>query len=243
MDLQTSQVDLDSIEIKGDFLEPDAEQVKYLAHAISSVGGLVQVPVVKQLDLETYELVHGYFEYQAYLKARELDPKLPDRIRVFVITKKNEKAIKQQLQVFETLSGAKEQSSSEDAVIPSDLAIKLSNLVSAIEGIQQEVKNTAAESQKAILGAIDERMPKPLPVLEAFNRINEPIIAQQTLEKLSAALNGSKAKQIVANLQNRPGQHPLSSFAEVIEAVGKDIKGRNRLLTELTLLKVIDAWG
>ncbi|MGG6242543.1 hypothetical protein ACQ4N7_28360 [Nodosilinea sp. AN01ver1] len=243
MELQTSQVDLDSIEVNSDFPPTDPEQVTYLAHAISSVGGLIQVPVVKQLDLETYELVHGYFEYQAYLKAREISPDLPDRMRVFVITKKNQKAIQQQLEVFETLAGGKP-SPDSNGTVPPDLAIKLNNLVSAVELLQKDVKTSAAESKEAILEAIDERLPKPLPPLESFNQINESHVARQTLDKLKAALGDSKAQQIVQNLQKYRKKKPeqlLSSFAEVIEAVGKDSRGR-RYLTENSVLKVIDGW-
>jgi hypothetical protein len=245
MELQTSQVDLDSIEVKGDFPTPDPEQVTYLAHAITTVGGLIQVPVVRQLDLETYELVHGYFEYQAYLKAREINPELPDRMRVFVITKKNEDAIQQQLEVFETLSGGVDNPTNGSGAVSPDLAIKLNNLVSAVELLQKDVKTTAADNQQAILGAIDERIPKPIAPLDAFNRIDEPQIAQEVLKKLTAVLRESKAQDIVANLQTYHKQqpdHPLSSFGEVIEAVGKDRRGR-RYLTENTMLKVIDQWN
>lgn len=243
MELATSQVDLECIEIRGDFPKPEPEQVTYLAHAIAAVGGLIQVPVVKQVDLETYELVSGYFEYQAYLKAREIDSKLPDRMRVFIITQKNQKAIQQQLEVFETLADGNSSPDSNGAVSP-DLSIRLNNLVSAIELLQKDVKTSAIESKDAILEAIDERLPKPLPPLESFNRISEPQVAQQTLEKLNAALGNSKAQQIVQNLQKyrkKKPEQPLSRFAEVIEAVGKDSRGK-RLLTELTMLKVIDTW-
>ena len=245
MKLETNLIDLDSIVVKQKFPEPDPEKLKYLGHAISALGGLIQVPVMREGEDETYELVHGYFEYQAYLKAREINPELPDRMRVFVITKKNEDAIQQQLEVFETLSGGVDNPTNGSGAVSPDLAIKLNNLVSAVELLQKDVKTTAADNQQAILGAIDERIPKPIAPLDAFNRIDEPQIAQEVLKKLTAVLRESKAQDIVANLQTYHKQqpdHPLSSFGEVIEAVGKDSR-RRRYLTENTMLKVIDQWN
>ncbi len=234
MVLETSQLDLESIEVKGNFQEPDPEQVKYLAHAIASGGGLIQVPVVRQIDLETYELVQGYFEYQAYLNAREIDPKLPDRIRVFVITKKNEKAIQQQIEVFQTLSMA----SSEGGAADTELTIKLNNLISAVAHLQKDVKVTAEENQKVILGAIDERVPKPLPALEAFNRIDEPEVAREVVDKL-AGLGAKRAKRIVELLQSHRKQHPkkqFDGFGAVIEALGKGVLSKEKMLD------IIDSW-
>ena len=245
MKLETNLIDLDSMVGKQKLPEPDPEKLKYLGHAISALGGLIQVPVMREGEDETYELVHGYFEYQAYLKAREINPELPDRMRVFVITKKNEDAIQQQLEVFETLSGGVDNPTNGSGAVSPDLAIKLNNLVSAVELLQKDVKTTAADNQQAILGAIDERIPKPIAPLDAFNRIDEPQIAQEVLKKLTAVLRESKAQDIVANLQTYHKQqpdHPLSSFGEVIEAVGKDSR-RRRYLTENTMLKVIDQWN
>lgn len=240
MELQTSQVDLDSIQVKADFPEPNADQITYLAHSIAALGGLIQVPVVKPIDLETYELIHGYFEYRAYLKAREIDSSLPDRMRVFIVTKKNAKPIQQQIDVFEELARSGERGS--DDSIPPDLAIKLSNLAAVMEGFKQDIEKASRESQATILDAIDERLPKPLPIMEAFNHINESKVAQQALDKLGSAVGNSRSKKIIENLKRYTQKRQIDTFEKVLEAVGKDDRGR-RLLTEKTLLKVIDAWG
>ncbi|XGV94256.1 MAG: hypothetical protein ACAF41_00025 (plasmid) [Leptolyngbya sp. BL-A-14] len=234
MELETAQLDLESIEVKDDFPEPHPEQVEYLAHAITSVGGLIQVPVVRQIGLETYELVRGYFEYQAYLKARKIDPKLPDRMRVFVITKKNEQAIQQQLEVFQTLSGEKD----EDKIGDPELTMKLSNLISAVALLQKDVQVRAEESQSVILSAINERVPKPLPALEAFNRIDEPEITKEILGKL-AGLGSKKAQKIVELLQAHQKKHhkqPFRGFGDVLEALGKGVLSKEKMLD------IIDSW-
>jgi len=233
MELQTSQVDIESIEVRQDFPAPDAEQVAYLAHAISLVGGLIQVPIVKQLDLETYELVHGFFEYQAYLKAREINPELPDRMRVFIITKKNEAPIQQQIKVFETLSG-----DSNGGGANPQMAIRLNNLASTLELLQKDVRSTAVASQQAILEAIDERIPKPLPPLEAFNRIREPQVAKEVQSKL-AALGNKKSQKIIELLQNyqkKNPEKPFTSFSDVLGALGKGVLSKEKMLD------VIDSW-
>jgi len=234
MELETSQIDLESIEVHGDFPEPNPERVEFLAHAIASVGGLIQVPVVKPIDMETYELIHGYFEYQAYLKAREIDPKLPDRIRVFVMTKKSEKAIQQQLEAFETLSAIESDHKPDD----SGLAIKLNNLISAVALLQKDIQLTAEESQNVILDAINERVPKPLPALDAFNRVGEPDVAREVLAKL-AGLGQKKAQKIIELLQTHRKQNPqepFKSFGEVLSALGKGVLSKEKMLD------IIDDW-
>jgi hypothetical protein len=244
MKLETTLIDLDCLVVNQQFDEPDSEQVTYLAHSIASLGGMIQIPVVKQLDIETFELIKGYFEYQAYLKARELNPDLPDRMRVFIITPKNEAAIQQQLKVLESLSSHSGGASGGGEGLSQELNFKLNNLASAIELLQRNVKETAVESQTAIIEALDERILKPLPPLEAFNRIQELTVAKQVLDNLQKVLRDSKAQQIVLNLQtyHQASGQPLESFVGVIDAVGKDSRGR-RYLTEKTMVKVIDTWS
>ena len=66
--------------------------------------------MVKEIGIENYELLSGYFDYYALLKARELNPNLPDRIRVFVVNKNNQNSVIKQLEAIDNLEKITRQS-------------------------------------------------------------------------------------------------------------------------------------
>lgn len=108
MELRTFQIDLDSLEeIKPQQLPFDIEakeaELEYFARSVIKLGGLLRIPVVERTGIESYRLVEGHFDYLAYLKAREIDPDLPDRIRVFIMEKDNSEPIQTQLNVLRDL--------------------------------------------------------------------------------------------------------------------------------------------
>ena len=76
MDLQTSLIDLDSIEQieKNNFsIDPSEKsaEIEILAKTVISIKGLLRIPVVEQIGIESYKLISGHFDYYAYLRARE----------------------------------------------------------------------------------------------------------------------------------------------------------------------------
>lgn len=108
MELRTFQIDLDSLEeIKPQQLPFNVEvketELEYFARSVIKLGGLLRVPVVERTGIESYRLIEGHFDYLAYLKAREIDPDLPDRIRVFIMEKDNSEPIQTQLRVLRDL--------------------------------------------------------------------------------------------------------------------------------------------
>ena len=110
MDLQTSLIDLDSIEQieKNNFsIDPSEKsaEIEILAKTVISIKGLLRIPVVEQIGIESYKLISGHFDYYAYLRARELDSSLPDRIRVFIVNPKKEiaKGILEQLEAIDRI--------------------------------------------------------------------------------------------------------------------------------------------
>ena len=110
MDLQTSLIDLDSIEQieKNNFsIDPSEKsaEIEILAKTVISIKGLLRIPVVEQIGIESYKPISGHFDYYAYLRARELDSSLPDRIRVFIVNPKKEiaKGILEQLEAIDRI--------------------------------------------------------------------------------------------------------------------------------------------
>lgn len=125
MELRTFQIDLDSLEEINTQQVPfdlDTKQadLEYFARSIIKLGGLLRIPVVERTGIDSYRLIEGHFDYLAYLKARNIDPDLPDRIRVFILDKDNSEPVQTQLKVLRNLDLpaakiAKESSSDNDA--------------------------------------------------------------------------------------------------------------------------------
>lgn len=248
MELLTSIIDLDSIKLKKPPFTPTdkSTQIEALANTIIELGGLVNVPVVQQISVDEYELISGYLEYYAYLKARELNSSMPDRMTVFVSNNKNKVAIRQQLEILDVIEDTKQDSSQTTTSKPSDIDLRIKNLESSINH-NNKLVFTAIEQQKAeILAAIEAKLPQPIPPLEALNRILEPEIALQVQRKLEF-IGASKAKKVVALLQEtskRENHQTFQSFAEIV-AVLKVPRGDKltKLISEGKMMEIIDRWN
>jgi hypothetical protein len=90
-------VDLESIQ-PPKFPAGSESSIETLANTIINLRGLLHLPVLYSLGIEEYELISGHTEFYAYLKAREFDDSLPDRLTVLVADKKNEVDVQKQLQ-------------------------------------------------------------------------------------------------------------------------------------------------
>jgi hypothetical protein len=239
MALFTSIVDLESIQVPSSDFKPKlyATEIEALARKILHLEASIHIPVVRSLGIDEYELVSEHLTYYAYLKARELDEKLPDRLMVFIMDAKNTADIQGQLEVTEKIRQVSGGSSN-------DTDLKLSNLEDRVAQASEQMTTAIAQLKTELLAAIDTKLPKPIPALEAFNRIDEPAIAHDAINKM-AFLGIKKAQDIVQKLQEfkkkQQGQQ-FKSFAEVLEAIGKNSRG-HKILSEERMLKAIDRWN
>jgi hypothetical protein len=247
MALLTSIVDLESIQVPNSDFNPKSytAEIEALARTMVHLQASIHIPVVRSLGIDEYELVSDHLTYYAYLKAREFDQELPEQLMVFIMEKNNEADIRRQLEVTEKIH----QASRPDPVhtkgaesTNSDL--RLDNLEGQVKQSSEQMKSAIAQLKAEMLEAIDAKLPRSIPALEAFNRILEPKIAHDALKKMEF-LNSKKAQEIISKLQEFKQNHPdqeFKTFAEVAAAVGKNNKGQ-RLVTEGTLIKLIDRWN
>jgi len=253
MALFTSIVDLDSIQVPSSDFQPELHttEIEALARTMLHLQASIHIPVVRSLGIDEYELVSDHLSYYAYLKARELDEKLPDRLMVFIMDAKNEADICRQLEVREKIRQAQNPKFAKDGGSSlTDSGLKLSNLEGQVKQSSDQMtaaiaqlKTNLQELKTDLLKEIDTKLPKPIPALEAFNRIEEPAIAHDAINKM-AFLGSKKAQGIVQKLkefkQNNPRQE-FKGFAEVLEAI-KSNPGA-RALSEKAMLEVIDRWN
>ncbi|MBD1925569.1 hypothetical protein H6F74_04610 [Trichocoleus sp. FACHB-90] len=247
MDLLTSIVDLDSIQIKSPPFDPvqKAAQIEALANTIIDLSGLVNVPVVQQISIDDYELISGYLEYYAYLKARELNPRLPERITVFVSNTKNQAAIRQQLEILKVIEDTQEKPSQSTILNKSEIDLQIKNIEYSINNINHNFSTALEQLKIELLAEFEAKLPQPIPPLDAFNRILEPQIALRVQHKLEF-LGANKAKKIIAQAQevSKCKNHkPFQSFSEISEILREQQKNRSvKLISENNMLKFIDRW-
>ena len=249
MEFKTSLIDLDTLEVNqkkaNNFSE---EELEYLARTIVEVKGLIRIPLVRQKGIDSYKLISGYFDYYAFLKARELDEDLPDRIRVFILNDKNEKSILNQLEAIKKIektqtndiSGTEKNASTN--INSNNLDIKLSNVISKFQDLESSVINQitkdVSEAKTEILETFESKLPKPLPILEAFNKIEDYRQRESIIKKISF-VGKKKAEKIVNQLVNykEKNKTEFKTFQDVLNALDKGT------LAKVKMLDIIDNWN
>jgi hypothetical protein len=227
-------VDLESIQ-PPKFPAGSESSIETLANTIVNLRGLLHLPVLYSLGIEEYELISGHTEFYAYLKAREFDDSLPDRITVLVADKKNEADVQKQLQTAVPVSKPVT-SGSNEAIDFSNLEAKLERLFGSQQKSIDSLKNT-------LLTKLDEALPQPLPILVAFDRVTEPAIALQISKNL-AFLGDAKVKKILALLQTakKSGQD-LTTIANVQTALTETRGGKQtKVIGDKKMLEILDRW-
>jgi hypothetical protein len=229
-------VDLESIH-PPKFPDNSEGSIETLANTIVNLRGLLHLPVLHSLGIEEYELISGHTEFYAYLKAREFDDSLPDRITVLVADKKNESDIQKQLQTIVPVSKSAVQN------ISTSESIDLSNLEAKLERLFSSQHKSIDSLQTTLLTKLEQALPQPLAILVAFDRVTEPAIALQISKNL-AFLGDAKVKKILALLQaaKNSGQS-LTSIANVQTALTETRSGKQiKLIGDKKMLEMIDRW-
>ncbi|NJN91167.1 MAG: hypothetical protein HC878_12890 [Leptolyngbyaceae cyanobacterium SL_5_14] len=250
MTLSPLRVDFVSIQVKESAFDPAQEkaQIEALANTIADLGGLINIPVVKRITIDEYELVSGYLEYYAYRKAREINTRLSEQIEVFVSDSKNQSAIQKQLEILQAVEDIKAtQSTKPITASSSETDLRIKNIESSIRKNQEAIVEAIDQLKIELMQEIAAQLPKPIPPLEAFNRILEPEIAYKVQRKLEF-LGAGKAKKAVELLQeiSRDKKHKsFQSFAEVVDAlkVPQKKSAPRKLISDQKMLALIDRWS
>jgi DNA uptake protein ComE-like DNA-binding protein len=77
--------------------------IENLANAILVSGGLIKPLILKQVGLQSYQLLDGHLEYYAALQAKVKDPRKGEMVNAFVITPDQEDLVKQQVTVLQSV--------------------------------------------------------------------------------------------------------------------------------------------
>ncbi|MEI7590870.1 MAG: ParB N-terminal domain-containing protein, partial [Deltaproteobacteria bacterium] len=119
--------------------EFDKTKVNELADSILESDGLLKPLVLKATGPESFEVIDGYLEYWAAVRAREKDPRKGEMVNAFVISPKDEEMIVKQLHALQSQA----ETSSSAPVIKSDEKAPAQKDVSTIilQPFKKELEN------------------------------------------------------------------------------------------------------
>jgi hypothetical protein len=167
--------DIHSSVPRSEFSEKDLEKAALL---ILEMEGVVNPPIILRTGMTSYQMVDGYFEYYAALKAREINPRRGESINVYIIeSEEEEKAYRKQIEVFR----GKQAEKSIRHSIPNSPPIKLPKTKPAatmkvVDETQPEFRLEALEQTVNELVKVKSQ---PLPNLVV---VLQKIISEQTKE-------------------------------------------------------------
>lgn len=233
MKLMTQILDIESIrpsKTTSYDVAKSAIEIEALAHAIVETQGLLSIPLVKQIDLENYELISGDLEFNAYLKALEFNKNLPGRISVYIVNPKEEDVARRQVKLTRPPT--------EHGPVPPiqylNLSLLLENVVKRLESLDQKIATQESLNQSVarVLAELDKRVPVLLPMFQAFNRILEVSAEIQVKKNLLARrLSEANAQKVISLLKEaKESGESLGSFSAILKIMeGKKLLGQDRL--------------
>jgi hypothetical protein len=237
MNLKTVIVDLDSI--KTPSCKGSTTEIEALANTIVQLRGLVSLPVIRKLAIDEYELISGELEFHAYVQAQAMDDSLPDRIMAFLADEQSTGPIVRQQEVLRTITGVSQTTTKTDT----NSSLDVSNLAAQIDRLSQSQSQSFTALQSAVISAIQDTIPQPLPLLAAMNRIQEPKVALQVRSKL-AFLGDKKVQKIIQLLQTARQQGQEFQSCADIQKVLVEIRNQKpvKLIGDKKMLEIIDRW-
>ncbi len=76
--------------------------IENLADTMLASGGLIKPLILKQVGLQSYQLIDGHLEYYAALQAKAKDPRKGEMVNAFVISPDQEDLVRQQVTVLQS---------------------------------------------------------------------------------------------------------------------------------------------
>ncbi|MGI0495061.1 hypothetical protein ACN4EG_25025 [Alkalinema pantanalense CENA528] len=229
-------LDLESIHITDQSrFDPVAHamEIEALAHQIVEAGALLSVLLVKSIDFENYELISGHLEFHAYLKALEFDNQLPGRITVYIISAKNEAIALKQIALL------RPSRSTAVTATPMSESLPTENILKRLEMLERKMldQESFQQSIATVLQALDDRVPIPLPMFQAFDRILEPAAHLQVRRNLEPYIGKARTAKLIEQLQAAKTEgHSLATFQAILAHRGKG------LISPEKLMEMSDNW-
>ncbi|MDM8526166.1 hypothetical protein QUF80_22550 [Desulfococcaceae bacterium HSG8] len=216
------------------------EKLTQTADSLLKVGVLINPPIVIVAGMRSYEVIDGYFEYYAAVRAREIDPYKGESVEVFLIDPEEEPGMKEmiseQINLLRNQVAAKNTDTASDGTgaglrlttvesrltnMESRFDSKLNELVGEIQALKADVR--PLKEQKA------KKVETPLDIFNSMAKKDLSTIMT------SAGIRGKVATEILKNIE---AERKKGKFESLI-----DSKKRITKLGEVRMVNMIDAWS
>ena len=218
---------------RANFTEAQIEQV---ADLILAGGGVIRPLVVKQTGIDSYELIDGALEYFAAVRAREKDPRRGELVNAFVVSPKQDTAIREQLTALNGHNGSSAAPPPSSAPTISDpLSAFVTNFVVSSEARINEIRELAAQNQRKMeleVKRLDKEIEQKKGPQDLLDLINHTAIDDL---RAKLAFHGADKGKIEAICNAR--QQQKNGQFETYQALLTAAKG----LGERGLLRLIDS--
>lgn len=235
MKLETRLVSVKRINSSVERSQFNENEIEKSAQAILDAEGIINPIILEKTSLESYEVVCGYFEYYAAVRAREIDPRKGEMISSFIIEEDKEEAIKKQIEIFRESN----QTLPNTPTVTDDSEQKLLNMESRLTNIEARFERQLTEVQNKYkneietlnkeLTEIKQRLPEPIDCLKALNTLSLPILVSHLSR---SGINKSILEKLISE---REKNGEFKSCSDVVSRV----KG----LGDKTMIKIIDQFS
>ena len=198
--------------------EFDKTKVNELADSILESDGLLKPLVLKATGPESFEVIDGYLEYWAAVRAREKDPRKGEMVNAFVISPKDEEMIVKQLHALQSQA----ETSSSAPVIKSDEKAPAQKDVSTIilQPFKKELEN--------INRKIDVLVSLPSKLTEMIQKLEQHF--QEKIESVNGCLRQLENKLEPVKVIAKEGYAGNNVRELKLLAVQRGIKVSSKLL-------------
>lgn len=197
-------------------------EVDKLARLILEANGLLRPLILKKVGLENYEVISGYLEFHAAVRAKEKDARKAEMVNALVIKTEAEAAVIQQAQFLGQLSASNSLDSSSQVTV-------LDSLASNLEDIFTRQLQSMTQKLESNFQTISDQIPKQTKPIDAFNQLNQIDLARRLMTV------GIKGKNLEKILNQILSKRPFETLPEVVEQVNG--------LSERKMVEIIDAWS
>jgi hypothetical protein len=225
---------------RSNFVEADLD---ILADMILESGGILKPLVLKKIGFEKYEVIDGYFEYYAAVRAREKNPSEGEMVNALIISPEEEEAV---LKQAATLRG----SESVDKPVESTIETKnsestrLVNVELRLEKQMNELRSEIAQERQIIddkLKQIADQIPKQVPPLDVFNTLS---LSELTLRLISAGFTNQTAAKVAESVEKERKKKQFVSLSDVVARI-KVTSGKRQVkgITSEKMVGIVDSWS
>jgi hypothetical protein len=252
-------------------------QIEELANLFLQARDTIKPIIVRKISPITFEVLEGYLEYYAALKAEQIDEQFTS-IQAYIVPPELESTILEQYEFLKSVSAPAIADPSEvslNNLIERTIAKQINPLKSSLQDVktkldqkllasqvstaQQSIAppeiaiSNSVEQQLADLTQtiknLDQRIPKlpelptPIPISNVLKDFNTLSLDELKNKLLISKLKGANLQRLLEALESiykgvEGNSRPYKSFEQITKKVGN----RKGIITENTLIKLIDLW-